>query len=137
MKGTDVFPGKYLRAADLGTAEPVVTIKTVKMEDLGDETKAVVYFEGKDRGVVLNKTNWNMLVELTGEDDSDHWAGHRIRLFVAKVDFQGKRVPSIRIKEANGGVAAKKVRPPAVIEPPHDGGDEPPGGDDDDDRVPF
>ena len=35
MKGTDLFPGKYLKAADLGTAEPVVTIREVKMETIG------------------------------------------------------------------------------------------------------
>jgi hypothetical protein len=119
MKSTDIFPGKYLRAADLGTAEPVVTIRTVTMETLGDDTKPVLYFEGKEKGVVLNKTNWNSCVEITGEDDSDDWAGHKVKLFVAKVDFQGKRVPAIRINDPRPRPAEPEIE------------------DDDDDRVPF
>jgi len=99
MKANDVFPSKYLKAADLGSSEPVVTIREVTMESLGEDTKPVVYFEGKEKGVVLNKTNWNAIADITGEEDCDDWAGHKIRLFVAKVEYQGKRVPSIRIDE--------------------------------------
>lgn len=97
MKGSELFPGKYLRHEDLGTSRPVVTIKKVTVETVGDDQKPVLYFAGKEKGLVCNKTNWNMVVELTGEDDSDNWVGKKIRLYVAKVDFQGKRVPAIRI----------------------------------------
>jgi hypothetical protein len=114
MKASDIFPGKYLKAADLGTAEPIVTIERVAMEELGDETKAVVYFKDKTKGVVLNKTNWNSIVEISGEDDCDDWAGTRIKLYVAKVEYQGKRMPAIRIdapevsKRATGKQLATK-----------------------------
>lgn len=124
MKASDIFPGKYLKAADLGSAEPVVTIKSVKMETLGDDTKPVLYFEGKERGIVLNKTNWNAITDITGEDDSDNWKGHKVKLFVAKVEFQGKRVPAIRIDDPKGGYRA----PVAEVTP------EPPP---DDDEIPF
>lgn len=99
MKSTDVFPGKYLRAADLGTAEPVVTIREVKLETLGEDSKPVVYFEGKERGLVLNKTNFASIADITGEDDTDDWKGCKVKLFVAKVEFQGKRVPAIRVDD--------------------------------------
>lgn len=128
MKGTDVFPSKYLKAADLGTAEPIVTIRTVKVETLGEDSKPVLYFEGKEKGVVLNKTNWNALVEITGEDDSDRWPGKKVKLFVAKVEYQGKRVPSIRIDEpANGHMR----RRPAEEPPP------PPYHELTDEEIPF
>ena len=94
---SELFPGKYLKAADLKGREPIVIVDRVVLEDLGDERKAVVYFKDKERGVVLNKTNASMLAELAGDDDTDNWAGTELKLYVAQVEFQGKRVPAIRI----------------------------------------
>lgn len=123
MKGTDVFPGKSLKAADLGDMQPVVTIKSIGVQTFDDNTsKPVIFFEGKEKSLVCNKTNWNAIVEITGEDDSDHWPGHRIKLVVAKVDFQGKRVPAIRVEAPNGrGVQTRPApRPAPVQEVSHD-----------------
>jgi hypothetical protein len=122
MKAADIFPGKYLRAADIHGKEPIVKIDRVAIETLGDESKPVLYFHGKEKGVVMNKTNWDAVVELTGEDDSDAWQGAKVRLVVRKVDFKGKRVDSIRIEEAT----AKKREPEPVIE-----------DDDQEDPIPF
>ncbi len=102
MKGNDVFPGKYLRADDLKGAELIVTISHIKVETLGDDSKPVLYFAGKEKGLVMNKTNWTAVVELTGQEDSDDWQGHKVKLVTRKVDFQGKRVSAIRIEETNG-----------------------------------
>ena len=126
MKGNAVFPGKYLRADDLGGKEPVVTVSHIKIETLGEDSKPVLYFAGKERGLVLNKTNWSALVDVTGEEDSDDWEGKKVKLVVRKVEFQGKRVPAIRIEGANG-----QPHKPA---PPVDNLDEP---DDDEDPIPF
>ncbi len=114
MKSTDIFPSKYLRAADLDGREPVVTIARVDMETLGDERKPVVYFVGKDKGLVMNKTNFSAIEDISGEEDTDNWAGTKVKLITVKVEFQGKRVPAIRIEEV---AAAKK---PAKPEPVHD-----------------
>ena len=99
MKASDVFPSNYLRAADLNGAEPIVTIDRVVVETFGDESKPVVFFRGKTKGVVLNKTNFGAIVAITKEEDTDNWRGHQIKLVTAKVEFQGKRVPAIRIDE--------------------------------------
>ena len=61
MKANDVFPGKYLKASDLNGHEPVVTIDRVEMEDVGDGRKPVVYFKGKEKGLVMNKTNFSTI----------------------------------------------------------------------------
>ena len=115
MKGNDIFPGKYLRAADINGQTPTVTIDRVDMEKLGDDMKPVVNFVGKERGVALNKSNWNTIVELTGQDDSDHWHGCAIKLFVdPNVMYQGKRIPAIRIMAA----AQPKPGKPAPVAPP-------------------
>jgi hypothetical protein len=95
------FPSKYLKAADLDGKAPNVTISKAVMEDIGDETKIVVYFEGKDKPLVLNRTNANAISDILGSDDTDDWPAKRIKLITAKVDFQGKRVPAIRIEEAD------------------------------------
>jgi hypothetical protein len=118
MKSTDLFPSNYLRAADLNGKEPIVTIDRLEMTTIGEERKAVVYFVGKDKGVVLNKTNWNSIAEITGCDDSDDWSGHRIKLITAKVEFQGKRVPAIRIEYAPAAGVAPKAAPAPPIDAP-------------------
>ena len=46
-------------------------------------------------------------IEITGADDSDEWTGAKIKLVVAMVDFQGKRVPAIRIEAPKVAVKAK------------------------------
>lgn len=99
MKGSDVFPSKWLSAADLQGREPTVTIDKVAMEEVekGKE-KPVLYFRGKAKGMVLNKTNWNRLEMITKDDESDNWSGREITLYVDIVDFQGKPTEAIRIK---------------------------------------
>ncbi len=111
MKANDVFPGKYLRADDLAGREPIVTIKKIENEN---DLKPVLYFEGKDKGLVMNKTNWNAIVDITGQEDSDDWVGAKVKLVMRKVDFQGKRVPAIRIEEPTEGAAVKKRPEPDV-----------------------
>lgn len=147
MKASDVFPGKYLKAVDLGTSTPVVVIAKVVMEKItDDETKPVVYFVGKEKGVVLNKTNFNTIEEITGEPDTDHWKGSRIMLITAKVEFQGKRVLGIRIEPppsaARPAGTLKRVGKPAPPpepepEPDVDEADEPIADDAADDDIPF
>lgn len=121
MKAGDVFPGQYLKAADLGGKRVPVVVDRVEGEEIGGEHKAVMYFRGKDKGLVLNKTNWSMLEEITGKEDSDDWDGTRIVLYPAKTDYQGKRVDCIRIDPPPAGSQPAPPPPPPA----------------DDDEVPF
>ncbi len=91
------FPGKSIKAADLGGNKKVITITGVAMENVGDDTKPVLRFEGSDQGLVLNKTNADMLLDLFGNETSD-WAGKRIELYPTKVQFGNKMVPAIRVQ---------------------------------------
>ncbi len=106
------FPGSYLKADELGDARPTVVIDKVQMEDIGDDHKPVLYFQGKEKGLVLNKTNASMVSELAGTPETDEWSGVRIRLYRTKVDFQGKRVAAIRIEAAPHNSAAAAAPPP-------------------------
>jgi len=101
MKMADIFPSDYLKAADLQGQQPRVTIDRVEMETLGQgkeaQSKPVIYFTGKDKGLVANKTNMNAIAAVFG-DETDDWAGAEIVLYEAMVDFQGKVSPAIRVK---------------------------------------
>lgn len=101
------FPSKWLKAADLMGKEITVTIASVRMEDVGDEaTKPVVYFQNKERGLVLNKTNANNISILYGPD-TDNWVGKPITLYPAWVDFQGRSVEAIRVRPTAGQTMAQ------------------------------
>lgn len=97
MRISSAFPGQYLKAADLQGRQVTVTIDHVKIEDIGGDNKPVVYFTGKERGLVLNKTNANNITFLYG-DETDDWHGKQITMFEAMVDFQGRSTAAIRVK---------------------------------------
>lgn len=101
----------HLKADDIGNSKPVVTIDRVEVEKVGDEDKPVIYFVGKAKGLVCNRTNANMITELLGTAETDEWTGQRIRLYKAKVDFQGKRVDAIRIE----GAPSVQAKPKPVV----------------------
>ena len=118
MNINEAFPSNYLKASDLGTGQPVVTIKHVEQEPVGRdrEMKAVLYFEGKEKGVVLNKTNAKKITDLVGSPDTDDWAGFKIRLFATTTEFGGETVECIRVKAAGvpaNGNGAKPAAKPA------------------------
>lgn len=134
MNVNDAFPSKTLKAADLGNNLITVTISHVDVEAMGRgkdaETKPVVYFAGKTKGLVLNKTNAKRIVEITGSPDTDHWKGHQITLYATETEFQGETVDCIRVKPPVKGGVRTAVPVPAP----------PPPADDfqvSDDDVPF
>ncbi len=101
MKISSAFPSNYIKAADLqGRTVPVV-ISDVKIETLGSgqdaEQKAILYFQGKERGLVLNKTNANIISQAYG-DETDDWIGMEIELYVAMVQFQSNMVEAVRVR---------------------------------------
>ncbi len=121
MKKSDIFSGKSLKAEDIKGRDPIVTIESISTKTFDDKsTKPVIKFKNAEKELVCNVTNWNAIVEITGEEDSDNWTGKRIRLVVAKVDYQGKRVDGIRVEDP-------KPRP--VAQTPVDTPDE--------DSIPF
>ena len=115
MNINDAFPSNYLKASDIGAAQPVVTIDRVEMEPVGrqKEMKPIVYFVGKSKGIVLNKTNSKKIAEIASSHDTDDWHGVEVRLYTTEVDFQGETVEAIRIKSPLS--TAAKPKPTAVI----------------------
>lgn len=93
----EAFPSNYLKAADLQGRQVTVTMDRAEYEKIGDDRKLILFFKGKEKGMVLNKTNANNIAALYGPD-TDDWNGEEIVLFEAMVDFQGKTVPAIRVR---------------------------------------
>ncbi len=93
----EAFPSNYVKAADLKGRQISVRMDRVEYEMIGDDKKLILYFVGKDKGMVLNKTNANNIATIYG-DETDDWHDQEIVLFEAMVDFQGKTVPAIRVK---------------------------------------
>jgi len=129
----DVFTGRYLKAADLGEKTPIVTIKNVKLENIEDEAKLIVFFERVPRGLVLNKTNANAIADICGTRNYDDWNGYQIKLIKVKVDFQGKRVDAIRVEPAPKTKANGKPKPDVEAFPD----DDEPTATPKDDDIPF
>ncbi len=125
MRVSDAFPSNYLKAADLHDRNVMVVIDRVQMEDIGDDHKPVLYFQGKEKGLVMNKTNANNIAVVYG-DDTDDWTGKEIVLFPAMVDFQGRTVAAIRVRapQAKDRALKSPQAPPAPRvtpdPPPHD-----------------
>lgn len=97
MRISGAFPSDYLKAADLQGRNVRVIMSHVEMKDIGGDHKPILFFQGKDKGMVLNKTNANNISAVYG-DDTDDWNGKELILFETMVDFQGKSVPAIRVR---------------------------------------
>lgn len=120
MRISAAFPSEYLKAADLQGKRVTVIVERVEMRTVGDDHKPVLFFEGKEKGVVLNKTNANTIATVYG-DDTDDWVGGEIILYGQMVDFQGKSVEGIRCKipprkPARSAAPANEAPPPVDID---------------------
>src|SRR5262249_989913 len=93
-----VFQSKYLKASDLQGRRVEAVIEEVQHEKIQDDAKPVCYFEGMQKGLVLNKTNSMMIAAITGTPDTDRWPKTEVTLYPTKVSFEGRIVDSIRIE---------------------------------------
>lgn len=116
MNINGAFPSTYLKAADLQGRTVTVTMDHVKIEEVGDGPKPVLYFQGKEKGLVLNKTNSNNIAFIYGPE-TDHWQGNPIQLFPTMVDFQGKSVEAIRVRGAPRQNGNGHAQQPAAQQP--------------------
>jgi hypothetical protein len=114
----DVFPSKYLKAEDLKGHSVVLKIATSSLEKLkngsgGEQRKVVLTFLKTEKQLPLNATNFDSVMDITGEDDSDNWVGHKIELYPTQTTMQGKSVDCIRIR-APGAAPARAAPVPAL-----------------------
>lgn len=143
----ELYPGRFLHAADLKGKKVTVKISDVNLEELigdkGPQIKGLMSFEGKDKQFALNKTNGILIKAMFGRRIAD-WMGKRIILFEDSWDGE----PCLRVwgspdieKDLDVTVALPRKRPfnrtmrktaggpaavPTSTPPSSAGGDEPP-----------
>jgi len=113
-KVSEMYPSRWMSAADLLEEDLTLTIDRIETETIGDDDKWVVYFKEVNKGLVLNKTNTKTIAGLYG-DETDDWEGQKVALYPTWVDFQGKSVEAIRIrpKAPRAAKGMRSNRPPA------------------------
>jgi hypothetical protein len=128
----DSFPSNYLKASDLQGREIIVTIDRVAFEPVGreKEMKAVCYFAGKQKGIVLNKTNAKKIIEISGSAITEEWAGTQIKIYPTETEFGGETVDCIRVKPVGKAAMARMTPPPPPVAVEV-------AASDDDDSIPF
>ena len=110
MKKSEVFPSKWMKVDDLGGQDTVAVISSVERETVGDDVKSVAYFKGgKLKPLVLNKTNYESIEEISGQEDDDNWGGTKIVLFESRVRFNSKLTPCVRIKAPSNDALSKSA----------------------------
>jgi hypothetical protein len=127
MNINDAYPSNYLRASDLKGRNIPVVVDRIEQEKVGNDTKMVLYFQNKQKGMILNKTNANNIAALYSPE-TDAWAGRQLVIFEAMVDFKGQTVPALRVRgpqpkdKPNGNAAQTATQhvPLAQSYPPND-----------------
>ena len=124
MNINDCFPSTFLKAYDLQGKTPTVTIDRVEFQQVRSgrtgttETKPIVYFTGKGKGLLLNKTNARAILAIARTPITEDWRGVAITLYATVDTFGKEQHDVIRIK-APAAVAAPARRPtvaaPAIL----------------------
>lgn len=119
MDANELIESKYVKASNLKGKPQTVTIREFAQEEIGQDKqlKGVLYFEGKEKGLVLNKTKITELMTMFGAE-TDGWIGQKITLSPGRTQYQGKMVDTIYVE----GVT-KQLRKPDP-EPDHDDEDD-------------
>ena len=98
----DIFPSKFLKAADLQGRAVTVTITRVAFETMGRtrETLPIAYFHGKTKGLKLNKSNALAIAACAGSPQTEDWIGVTVTLYATVADFGGQTYDVVRVRAA-------------------------------------
>ena len=100
MNIDDIYSSEstFLKAQELPQGKEVpVQIAGFEIIDLDNKKKVCLKFQGKEKGLVLNKTNAVTISSAYG-GDCNLWQGKTIFLFSTKVDYAGQMVDAIRVR---------------------------------------
>lgn len=99
-----LYDSEYLYAFHLQGKDATVKIAKVAGGELTGEggrkaKKPIVWFEGKDKPLALNKTNGRAIATLYGPDTSK-WIGQLITLYPTTTQFGGEQKDCVRVRPA-------------------------------------
>lgn len=124
-----MFDRDYLGSWDLMGRDVTVTIVKVEAGVLTSQgnkktKKPVVHFDGKEKGLALNKTNARAIADMYGTN-TDNWLGKRITMYPTTTTFGRETVECIRVRNTiprSNGRAQQPQQPPP--EPERDPADD-------------
>ncbi len=110
----DMIQSKFLRKEDFDE-DQVMTIRDCKLEEVGkedaQESRWVLYFREREKGMVLNVTTIRVLEQAYG-GDTDHWVGNKVMVYVdPNVSFGGKVVGGLRLRTPKKLAAKPPTKP--------------------------
>jgi hypothetical protein len=113
MKTSQMIQSKFLKKEDFPQPE-VLTIKDVSLEEVGrGDTRWVLFFKEKAKGIVLNVTKIKQLEAAYG-DDSDMWNGRKVKVMHDPTVMMGtQQVGGIKfVMPSNAGTVPPPPPPP-------------------------
>jgi hypothetical protein len=119
MKTSEISTGRFLKKDDF-PKPALLTVREVKKIDVaapGEATKerGVMYFQEREKGLVLNTTNRNRAEKIFGDDEMDRWVGQPIVCYTDDtVEFGGKLIGGLRLRAPSKRAA---VAPAAAVSP--------------------
>tara|TARA_Y100000361_G_C11147726_1_gene339100 strand:+ start:891 stop:1367 length:477 start_codon:yes stop_codon:yes gene_type:complete len=116
---------ELLKSEDIGDRRVPVTIESVGEKQFDDGDKLILQFVGKDKALVLNRTNANAIRSAYG-DEADNWVGKDITLYSAPTMFKGTETKGLRVSIDPQQAPSKPASPAAATFAP-----------DPDDDIPF
>src|SRR5271170_1624526 len=113
MRTEQVFKSRWLNVVDLKGQDVTVTIRSCDFEEVGmeREERAILSFKNRVKRLILNRTNWDTLVQAFG-DESDHWIGAEIVLYAGEARYNGKLMPALRIRDTPAAKTANSASAP-------------------------
>ena len=90
----------YLKAPDITPEGQTMTVLKVVEEQVGrdQEKKLVVFFAENEKGLVMNKTNIQFLIDTVG-GETDEWVGEEVVVYNdPAITFGSKTTGGLRIK---------------------------------------
>jgi hypothetical protein len=117
----DFFPSKYLKQADLDQSGVVVTIcewvpESVKdLQRGGERTLPMLNFEELEKGLLLNKTNYEAIEFIFKSGDPDDWVGKQIDIYPTMTQMNGKPTPCIRVRPVRQATQGKQYSPKEAV----------------------
>lgn len=122
---------KYLSHFELAGRDVTVTVKSIALSEIigagGKKSKkALVMFQGKQKGMVMGATCLKTIARIYG-DDTDAWLGKPITVYPTTTEASGETVGTIRVRpnRPTGSSTARGSAPPAEQQREPGGDDEP------------
>lgn len=93
-----LFPGRFIKSADLDKRAVNLEIKAVRSEEIDGKAKAILSFRGTKKELVMNRTNAESIKLMFGRE-TDNWIGKRITVYPATIadPFNGGTTSAIRV----------------------------------------